>query len=110
MKPKQMAFALLIGAGVLVEPASPVEAGQEQGQELRQSEEEAPMTAPLPPQTLMIGDDIRDIEAGQAAGTQTALAAYGYVEPSIDRFDLSGCHVVQSPHEVLQLIESTTTT
>jgi phosphoglycolate phosphatase len=64
----------------------------------------------IPGETLMIGDDIRDIEAGQAAGTQTALAAYGYVEPSIDRFDLSGCHVVQSPHEVLQLIESTTTT
>ena len=63
----------------------------------------------VPEETLMVGDDIRDIEAGQAAGTLTALAAYGYVEPGIDRFDLTGCFVIQSPREVLHLIEPAVT-
>lgn len=31
-----------------------------------------------PAEVLFIGDDIRDIEAGKAAGTQTAAAHYGY--------------------------------
>jgi phosphoglycolate phosphatase len=31
-----------------------------------------------PAQSLMIGDDVRDIDAGRAAGTQTAAVYYGY--------------------------------
>jgi len=58
-----------------------------------------------PEDTLMVGDDIRDIEAGQAAGTLAALAAYGYVEPGLDRLRLNGCFVIQSPHEIMNLIE-----
>lgn len=32
-----------------------------------------------PAQTLFVGDDLRDIEAGQAAGTRTIAAAWGYL-------------------------------
>ncbi|MEZ5461551.1 HAD family hydrolase [Dokdonella sp.] len=32
-----------------------------------------------PARTLFVGDDLRDIEAGQAAGTRTIAAAWGYL-------------------------------
>jgi 2-phosphoglycolate phosphatase len=60
--------------------------------------------AVAPGEALMVGDDVRDIDAGRAAGTRTALAAYGYVEPNIDREWLSGTYVIRSPGEVLDLI------
>jgi phosphoglycolate phosphatase len=53
---------------------------------------------------LMVGDDIRDLQAGQGAGTQTALALYGYIEPGIFDRDLSGSHLVQKPGDVLDLL------
>ncbi len=46
-----------------------------------------------PRETLFIGDDRRDVEAGRAAGTLTAVAEWGYIEPGCDpatwRADLS---------------------
>ena len=54
---------------------------------------------------LMVGDDLRDIEAGKAAGTQTALAAYGYVEPDIRPSDFPGTYFLNSPGEVLWLLD-----
>jgi len=33
-----------------------------------------------PAQLLMVGDDVRDLEAGQAAGCCTAAVAWGYGE------------------------------
>jgi len=56
-------------------------------------------------QTLMVGDDLRDLEAGQAAGTLTALALYGYLEPGIFSNDLSGSYQIERPIDVLQLLE-----
>ncbi|MCB1573628.1 MAG: HAD-IA family hydrolase, partial [Xanthomonadales bacterium] len=32
-----------------------------------------------PSRTLFVGDDLRDIEAGRAAGTRTIAAAWGYL-------------------------------
>jgi phosphoglycolate phosphatase len=55
--------------------------------------------------TLMVGDDLRDIEAGQAAGTHTALATYGYIEPGIDPADHPTTHFIASPAEVMGLLE-----
>ncbi len=34
-----------------------------------------------PANTLMIGDDKRDIDSGNAAGTMTAAAGWGYIQP-----------------------------
>lgn len=36
-----------------------------------------------PAQLLMIGDDVRDVEAGQAAGCSTAAVAWGYGEADL---------------------------
>ncbi len=37
------------------------------------------LLACLPGETLYVGDDLRDIEAGRAAGTRTAAVSYGYL-------------------------------
>lgn len=55
-------------------------------------------------EVLMVGDDIRDLQAGEGAGTQTALATYGYIEPGIFKRDLSRSHMIQNPGDVLELI------
>lgn len=61
-----------------------------------------------PADALMVGDDLRDILAGRAAGTQTAFAGYGYVDPEIDMSALTGSVVVNHPREILALIEGGT--
>ncbi len=53
---------------------------------------------------LMVGDDIRDIEAGVAAGVHTALAAYGYVDQALDPSSLQDTFIVNEPADVLQLL------
>lgn len=55
---------------------------------------------------LMVGDDLRDIEAGQAAGAQTAFAAYGYVDPGLDHQHLAGSIVIDEPLELLRVIDA----
>lgn len=57
-----------------------------------------------PDRTLMIGDDPRDIQAGRAAGTVTAAAGWGYLEPGVDVSVFEADHVVSRPLEVLELI------
>lgn len=37
-----------------------------------------------PAQCVFVGDDRRDVEAGRAAGTRTAVAAWGYLPPGED--------------------------
>jgi len=56
-------------------------------------------------EVLMVGDDVRDLQAGQAAGTSTALATYGYLEPEILQRNLGGCHLIHHPADVLELLE-----
>jgi phosphoglycolate phosphatase len=34
-----------------------------------------------PASVLFVGDDLRDIESGRAAGTRTAAVRYGYIHP-----------------------------
>jgi phosphoglycolate phosphatase len=58
-----------------------------------------------PAHALMVGDDLRDIQAGQAAGTQTALAAYGYLDPGLDVHGLGHCPVIDHPREILLLVD-----
>jgi len=54
--------------------------------------------------TLLVGDDLRDLEAGRAAGTQTALAAYGYLAPDVDDSAYAGSHRINHPQDVLNLV------
>ncbi|NNL95197.1 MAG: HAD-IA family hydrolase [Xanthomonadales bacterium] len=54
---------------------------------------------------LMVGDDLRDLQAGKAAGTLTALAAYGYLEPGWKSPDPPPDWHVDSPSQLLDLIE-----
>lgn len=37
-----------------------------------------------PADTVFVGDDLRDLQAGQAAGTRTAAVYYGYGSPGIE--------------------------
>lgn len=57
-----------------------------------------------PANTLLVGDDLRDLEAGRAAGTQTALAAYGYLAPDIDDRAYADSHRINHPKDVLDLV------
>ena len=57
---------------------------------------------------LYVGDHIRDIEAGNAAGMPTILAAYGYI-PLEDQSSLrkwGATHVVETPKQLKQLLLS----
>lgn len=58
-----------------------------------------------PEHTLMIGDDKRDLEAGRAAGTRTALALYGYIEPGVKAPNPAPDWSVAQPLEILNLVE-----
>lgn len=52
-----------------------------------------------------VGDDLRDIEAGRAAGMTTVAAAWGYLGegPAIEDWGADLC--IESPHELLQWLE-----
>jgi phosphoglycolate phosphatase len=52
-------------------------------------------------EAVYVGDDLRDVQAGQAAGLRTVIAAYGYLgdaEP-IERWGAD--HVIQRPADLL---------
>lgn len=55
-------------------------------------------------EVLMVGDDVRDLESGRAAGTHTAFAAYGYVSDDLEEASLEGSHYVQQPSQLLGLL------
>lgn len=59
-------------------------------------------------ETLMIGDDLRDIQAGHAAGTHTALATYGYLAPDIMEQELYDSILLERPGDVLNFLGSQT--
>ena len=56
-----------------------------------------------PSRALMVGDDPRDLQAGEAAGTQTALAAYGYGADEVLRSGVHVEHLVHAPGEILNI-------
>ncbi len=53
-----------------------------------------------PGQVLFVGDDRRDIEAGLAAGTMTAVAGWGYIDPRENPRDWGADMLVWSPEEL----------
>ena len=57
-----------------------------------------------PKETLFIGDHLRDIEAGRAAGCFTIAAAYGYLAPRETATNWQADAVADSSRELAELI------
>lgn len=53
---------------------------------------------------VYIGDDLRDIQAGRAAGMTTVAAAYGYCGDGLPAAMWQADHIVQSAHELTALL------
>lgn len=85
-KPQRLTEALLEALGIAGRPACVVSGDQ--------LSERKPHPAPLehaarllgidPRRCIYVGDAVRDIVAGKAAGMKTVLAAYGYIRPAED--------------------------
>ncbi|WP_071467610.1 HAD family hydrolase [Polynucleobacter asymbioticus] len=57
-----------------------------------------------PSKSLYVGDDIRDVVAGKAAGMKTVAAAYGYCGCKEPPEAWGADYIVNSPLELLQII------
>lgn len=59
----------------------------------------------LPEQCVYVGDDLRDIQAGRAAGMRTIAATYGYLGlgADVDRWEADA--LATSPMDLLKLLE-----
>jgi 2-phosphoglycolate phosphatase len=101
-KPQTLTMALLRGLGIEALPGCVVG-----GDRLAQRK---PDPAPLllaadelgaaPAQCVYVGDAERDVVAGRAAGMRTAVAAYGYIRPSIDPASWGADAVVRHPRDL----------
>ena len=58
-----------------------------------------------PDETLFIGDDARDIEAGQAAGCKTVAVTYGYIHPDDNPRHWGADEVVDHPAQLRALLD-----
>ncbi len=50
---------------------------------------------------VYVGDHLRDIEAGRAAGTQTVTALYGFISPELNPVQWCADYNAESPHSLL---------
>ena len=57
-----------------------------------------------PIHSIYIGDDPRDIHAGNAAGMYTCVARYGYIEPGTEVDRWGADFTIESPKELTQFI------
>ena len=55
-------------------------------------------------EAIYVGDDLRDVQAGQAAGIRTVVAAYGYLGDGIPIEDWGADAVIAAPMELLDFI------
>ncbi|MNF48427.1 Phosphoglycolate phosphatase [compost metagenome] len=58
-----------------------------------------------PASVLFVGDDLRDIESGRAAGTRTAAVSYGYIHPSDNPSHWGADVVVDHPLELRAVLD-----
>jgi N-acetyl-D-muramate 6-phosphate phosphatase len=58
-----------------------------------------------PAECIYVGDDLRDIQAGRAAGMRTVAARYGYLGPGAVVEAWEADAVIDSPIEVLKLLD-----
>lgn len=59
-----------------------------------------------PVQTVYVGDDRRDVQAGSSAGTATLAACYGYIGPDEDPYTWGADGLVNRPEDVLSWINN----
>jgi phosphoglycolate phosphatase len=57
-----------------------------------------------PARCLYVGDDLRDIQAGRAAGTGTVAAAWGYLGPGAPITEWGADSLIAHPLEILNLL------
>jgi phosphoglycolate phosphatase len=57
------------------------------------------------PQAMYVGDDLRDVQAGQAAGMRTVVAAYGYLGSGTPIEQWGADNVIARPTELLELLK-----
>lgn len=60
--------------------------------------------AAAPARSVYVGDARRDIQSGRAAGTRTVAVRYGYVEPGEEPGSWGADHVVDSTHDLIDLL------
>ena len=58
----------------------------------------------VPARCVYVGDDVRDIQAGLAAGMATVAADYGYLGQQADTASWGAHARIKSPQELLQLL------
>jgi phosphoglycolate phosphatase len=57
-----------------------------------------------PEQCLYVGDDLRDVQAGQAAGMKTVVVTYGYCGGDLPPAQWGGDYLIHTPQELLGLL------
>ncbi|GAB3394651.1 HAD family hydrolase [Azotobacter armeniacus] len=58
-----------------------------------------------PASVLFVGDDLRDIESGRAAGTRTAAVRYGYIHPDDNPSHWGADVVVDHPFDLRTVLD-----
>jgi phosphoglycolate phosphatase len=58
-----------------------------------------------PEQCLYLGDDLRDMQAAQAAGMAGIIAAYGYIDPAADLATWPSAGSISTPLALLRYIQ-----
>ena len=58
-----------------------------------------------PGEILFLGDDLRDIESGRAAGTRTAAVSWGYIHPDDNPGNWGADVVVDHPLELRKVLD-----
>jgi phosphoglycolate phosphatase len=64
----------------------------------------AELLAMAPAQLVYVGDDLRDVQAGRAAGMLTVAAAYGYCGNDLPAIEWQADYVVNSTEELTALL------
>lgn len=59
-----------------------------------------------PQHSVFVGDHLRDIQAGRAAGMTTVAALYGYIPPDQNPAHWQASHHIQSPTELRPWLEA----
>jgi phosphoglycolate phosphatase len=57
-----------------------------------------------PANCLYVGDHVRDIDAGRAAGMRTIAAGWGYIEAGQDIHDWNADFVVHQSHQLHSML------
>jgi N-acetyl-D-muramate 6-phosphate phosphatase len=66
--------------------------------------EAARRLAVAPAECIYVGDDLRDVQAGRAAGMRTAAAAWGYLGGAEPIHDWGADFLIEHPAQVLKLL------